>query len=57
MSENVGEERLSRKRVVAGALAGAGALSLPKFLHASAALAAGDPQALEASMAEFPRPG
>ena len=53
MSENVREERLSRKRVVAGALAGAGALSLPKFLHASAALAAGDPQALEAAMAEF----
>ena len=53
MSENAREDRLSRKRVIAGALAGAGALSLPKFLHASAALAGGDPQALEAAMAAF----
>jgi arsenite oxidase large subunit len=53
MSENAREEGLSRKTVVAGALAGAGALSLPKFLQASDALAAGDQKALDEAMALF----
>jgi arsenite oxidase large subunit len=52
MSENH-EERLSRKKVVTGALIGAGALSLPKFLHPSDALAAGDEEALDQAMADF----
>jgi arsenite oxidase large subunit len=53
MSENTPEERLNRKSVVVGALAGAGAISLPKFLHASDALAAGDQQALDEAMLAF----
>jgi arsenite oxidase large subunit len=47
------QERISRKQVVAGALAGAGALSLPRFLRPSDALAAGDGQALDEAMAVF----
>ena len=53
MSENARQDRFSRRNVVAGALAGAGALSLPTFLHASEALAAGDQLTLQRAMAEF----
>jgi arsenite oxidase large subunit len=53
MSEHNHEPRIGRKEVVAGALVGAGALSLPKFLHPSDALAAGDEQALDQGMASF----
>ena len=53
MSNQDGNQRLSRKKVVGGALAGAGALSLPRFLRPSDALAAGDGQALDEAMALF----
>jgi arsenite oxidase large subunit len=52
MSEHE-HELLNRKKLVAGALAGAGALSLPKFLRASDALAAGNSEALDRGMADF----
>jgi arsenite oxidase large subunit len=47
------EERLSREKVVAGALVGAGALSLPRFLAPSDALAAEDGEAMEAAWEAF----
>ena len=53
MSEKAPEGGSHRKAVVAGALAGAGALSLPKFLPASDALAAGDQKAIDEAMAVF----
>jgi arsenite oxidase large subunit len=53
MNEGNGhEQRLSRKKVVAGALAGAGTLSLPSFLREGDALAA-DPETQDLAMAEF----
>jgi arsenite oxidase large subunit len=53
MSDREHEKALSRKTVVTGALAGAGALSLPRFLAPSDALAAGDGRTLEKAMAGF----
>jgi arsenite oxidase large subunit len=53
VSDNRQQRRVSRGKVVAGALAGAGALSLPRFLRESDALAAGDEQALDREMAAF----
>jgi arsenite oxidase large subunit len=47
------ESPVSRGKVVAGALAGFGALSLPKFLRPSDALAAGDGAALDEASALF----
>src|SRR5215211_5472384 len=53
MNEGNGhEQRLSRKKVVAGALVGAGTLSLPSFLREGDALAA-DPETQDLAMAEF----
>jgi arsenite oxidase large subunit len=53
MTEHEHEAPLNRKAVIAAGLAGAGALSLPRFLRPSDALAAEDSQALEESMALF----
>jgi arsenite oxidase large subunit len=53
MSEQEQVKQINRKAVLAGGLAGAAALSLPKFLHPSDALAAGDTLALEEAMADF----
>src|SRR4029453_9434623 len=47
------EATVNRGKVVAGALAGFGALSLPKFLRPSEALAAGDGAALDEASALF----
>jgi hypothetical protein len=53
MSEGNGDEqRLSRKKVVGGALAGVGALSLPSFLREGDALAA-DRATQDLATAEF----
>jgi anaerobic selenocysteine-containing dehydrogenase len=51
--QNETETRLSREKVVAGALVGAGALSLPRFLAPSDALAAEEGQAMEAAWEAF----
>jgi arsenite oxidase large subunit len=53
MSEHDHESRLNRKAVIVGGLAGAGALSLPRFLQPSDALAAEDGKALEEATALF----
>jgi anaerobic selenocysteine-containing dehydrogenase len=53
MSEKANEAKLDRKAVLAGAAAAGAGLSLPKFLRASDALAAGDTQALDEAMADF----
>ena len=53
MSEHEHESQLDRTKVVAGALVGAGALSLPRFLRPSDALASGDEAALDEAMAAF----
>ncbi|HEX4679014.1 MAG TPA: molybdopterin-dependent oxidoreductase [Gaiellaceae bacterium] len=52
MNENQ-EQEFSRKKAVTGALVGVGALSLPRFLRPSDALAAGDAAALDQAMADF----
>jgi arsenite oxidase large subunit len=52
MSSNENETRLTRKGVVTGALAGAGALSLPKWLRPGDALGA-DRETQDAAMAAF----
>jgi arsenite oxidase large subunit len=49
---NGNEQRLSRKKVVGGALAGVGALSLPRFLREGDALAA-DRKTQDLALAEF----
>jgi len=53
MSEHGHEARLDRKRLVAAGALGVGALSLPRFLQASDALAADDQAALREAMASF----
>src|SRR4051794_25962710 len=54
MSEHEHEARLDRKKVVvAGALAGAGALALPRFLNPSDALAAEDGKDLAEAWTAF----
>jgi anaerobic selenocysteine-containing dehydrogenase len=53
MSDKANEAKLDRKAVLAGAAAAGAGLSLPRFLRASDALAAGDTQALDEAMADF----